>query len=262
MIKTGKELALAAKALAQNHKTLYVLGCFGWPMNDSNKNRAINAYAYNRKQEREEKIRGASCDTFGFDCVCMIKSLLWGWRGDCSKAYGGAIYCSNGVPDINANRMIETCNDVTTDFSRIQVGEVVWMKGHIGVYIGDGLAVECTPKWEDGVQITAVHNLGKKSGYNGRYWTTHGKLPYITYEREYGLRLRMLRQGDRGDAVKALQYLLMGRGFGCGNCGADGIFGGDTFRATTGFQSRNGLTVDGIAGLKTMGALLGVESIE
>ena len=55
------------------------------------------------------------------------------------------------------------------------------MPGHIGVYIGDGLAVECTPKWDNKVQITAVANIGKKAGYNSRKWTKHGKLPYVEY---------------------------------------------------------------------------------
>jgi len=53
------------------------------------------------------------------------------------------------------------------------------MEGHIGVYVGDGLAVECTPKWENKVQITACNC--SKSGYNRRNWTKHGKLPYIDY---------------------------------------------------------------------------------
>lgn len=51
--------------------------------------------------------------------------------------------------------MITVCKNVSTDFSRIEVGEAVWMEGHIGVYIGDGLAVECTPCWDNKVQITA-----------------------------------------------------------------------------------------------------------
>lgn len=61
------------------------------------------------------------------------------------------------------------------------IGEAVWMSGHIGIYIGDGLAVECTPKWENKVQITAVGNIGSKAGYNTRTWTKHGKLPYVDY---------------------------------------------------------------------------------
>lgn len=53
------------------------------------------------------------------------------------------------------------------------------MEGHIGVYVGDGLAVECTPRWDNKVQITACNR--SVSGYNRRNWTKHGKLPYISY---------------------------------------------------------------------------------
>lgn len=181
MIKTGVQLAKACLDAAINHKTLYILGCFGAPMNSGNKARYSSNLSYNRQTERMVKIKGASSDTFGFDCVCMIKGLLWGWSGDAAKSYGGAIYSANGVPDIDANQMIRVCKDVSTDFSGIQEGEAVWMQDHIGVYVGGGLAVECTPRWEDGVQVTAVWNIGKKDGYNGRFWVKHGKLPYITY---------------------------------------------------------------------------------
>ena len=182
MIKTAKELAAACVDVAKNHKTLYVLGCFGWPMTEERKQRAKSAQSYNRKPDRAAKIDAATADTFGFDCVCFIKALLWGWNGDTSLNYGGAKYGSNGVPDIDESARLNACSDVSTNFSNISVGEAVWMPGHIGIYIGDGLAVECTPIWKDGVQITAVHNIGTKSGYNGRTWTKHGKLPYVTYE--------------------------------------------------------------------------------
>jgi hypothetical protein len=129
-------------------------------------------------------IKAASADTFGFDCVCLIKGVLWGWSGDTSKTYGGASYAVNGVPDIGADQMITKCKNISTDFSKIAIGEALWCAGHIGIYIGNGLAVECTPRWNNNVQITAVANIGKKSGYNARTWTKHGKLPYIEYDSE------------------------------------------------------------------------------
>ena len=264
-IKTAKELAVAAKKAATDHKTLYILGCFGAPMNAGNKDYYSGNYAYNRRTERTAKIQAATHNTFGFDCVCLVKGLLWGWNGDTSHPHGGAEYQSNGVPDIDEGSMINACSDVSTDFSHIQIGEVVWMKGHIGIYIGDGLAVECTHRWADGVQITAVHNIGTKSGYNGRSWTKHGKLPYVTYEEEaeenakpdYTLGMRYLRKGCRGEDVRALQILLIGYGFSCGKWGADGDFGNGTDKAVRGFQEKNDLTVDGIVGADTMGALMG-----
>lgn len=181
MIETGKQLAAAAEAVAKNRKTLYVMGCFGAPLTNANKARYTTNHSYNKQRNRTAKIKAASADTFGFDCVGLIKGLLWGWNGSKGKTYGGATYATNGVPDINADTMISRCTDVSTNFSDIQPGEVVWTNGHIGIYIGGGLAVEATPSWSDRVQITAVLNIGPKAGYNGRRWKKRGKLPYISY---------------------------------------------------------------------------------
>ena len=178
-IITGEQLAEAALNVAKNYRTLYVMGCFGAPMTAANKKRYTKNNPYNTAADRTRMINAASTDTFGFDCVCLIKGLLWGWSGDVSKSYGGAGYAVNGVPDIGADTMITKCSGVTTDFSKIEVGEAVWCKGHIGIYIGGGLAVECTPKWKNCVQVTACNCA--KSGYNRRNWTKHGKLPYVTY---------------------------------------------------------------------------------
>lgn len=178
------EFVKKLKDVADNYKTLYVIGCFGAPMTASNKTRYINNGShngYNAKPERRAMIESATEDTFGFDCVCLIKGILWGWNGDKKKVYGGATYASGGVPDISADSIINVCKNVSTDFSSIAIGELLWMKGHVGVYIGDGLAVECTPTWKNKVQITAVGNIGTKAGYNTRKWTKHGKLPYVEY---------------------------------------------------------------------------------
>ncbi len=259
MIETGKELAKACLNLANNYKSLYVKGAFGWPMNRENQDRAIRSYTYNAKEGREAKIRAADEETFAFDCVCMVKALLWGWHGDPAKVYGGAAYGSNEVPDVNEGRMIELCRQVSTDFYRVEPGEMLWMKGHMGIYVGDGLAVECTPAWKDGVQITAVHNMGKKDGYKGRTWTKHGKLPWIRYSDAYKLNLLMLRKGMKGEDVRGLQMLLIGRGYSCGRWDADGDFGNDTETAVLEFQEVNKLEVDGVVGPATMAALLGVK---
>ena len=178
--------------IAKNYKTLYVMGCFGAPMTAANKKRYTGNHEYNRQSARVAMINAASADTFGFDCVCLIKGVLWGWNGDASRVYGGADYAVNGVPDIGADTMITKCSGVTTDFSGIVPGAAVWMEGHIGVYIGGGLAVECSPRWDNCVQITAVGNIGKKAGYNTRTWTKWGRLPIsvkiiMTTEEKYGI---------------------------------------------------------------------------
>nr|DAZ57929.1 MAG TPA: SH3 domain protein [Caudoviricetes sp.] len=179
----ASELVSKALSIAKNRKTLYVMGCFGAPMTAANKKRYTTNHSYNKAAARVKMINAASADTFGFDCVCLIKGILWGWNGDQNKTYGGAVYASNGVPDIGADQMITKCPDAsTTGWANMEPGEVVWTTGHIGIYIGDGLAVECTPKWDNCVQVTAVANIGSKSGYNARTWKKHGHIPYVEYD--------------------------------------------------------------------------------
>lgn len=178
-IMKASDFVAKLKDIATNYKTLYVMGCFGAPMTAANKKRYIDHHPYNKQPARVKLINAASADTFGFDCVCLIKGVLWGWSGDKSKIYGGAKYATNGVPDVDANAMINLCSEVSTDFSNVEIGEAVWTNGHIGVYIGNGLAIECTPAWKNRVQITACNC--SKPGYNTRKWKKHGKLPYIDY---------------------------------------------------------------------------------
>ncbi len=187
-VMTNTEFCKKLKDAATNHNTLYVMGCFGAPMITTPYNnvaRYTSNNSYNKDAKRTAMIVAAADKTppvFGFDCVCLIKGILWGWNGSPKARYGGSGYACNGVPDIGADSMITVCSGVSTDFSKIEPGEAVWMQGHIGVYIGDGLAVECTPKWANKVQITACNC--SKSGYNRRNWTKHGKLPYVEYVKE------------------------------------------------------------------------------
>jgi hypothetical protein len=270
MIKTGKELATACENVAKNYKSVYVLGAFGWPMTNANKKRAMNAYSFNSKADRKAAINNATADTFGFDCVCLIKALLWGWNGDASKEHGGAVYQSNGVPDIGEKQMLDVCGDVSEDFSNIQAGEYLWTDGHCGIYVGGGKAVECTYRWSDGVQVTDVFNISVGSNHVGRYWKKHGKLPYVAYEVEeepekdeiskgdYTLSFNYLRKGDKGEDVEAVQNLLIARGYSCGPDGADGNFGTNTDKAVRAYQTDCEIEVDGIVGADTMSRLLGV----
>lgn len=175
----NKELAQKALNVARNYNTAYVWGTFGLVANGANMQRMINQYSKNTKYLN--KARQIYGNGYFFDCVGLIKGLLWGWCGNPNKTYGGAGYASNGVPDISADQMITQCKDVSTDFSKIVVGAAVWLPGHIGIYVGDGKVVEATPSFNNGVQITACGNIGGISGLNTRKWTKHGKIPWVSY---------------------------------------------------------------------------------
>ena len=61
------------------------------------------------------------------------------------------------------------------------------------------------------------------------------------------------QQGSRGDTIKTIQRKLKNWGYYKGS--VDGIFGKQTREAVKYFQRKNGLTVDGIVGDKTLKAL-------
>ncbi len=211
MIRTGKELAAACERVAREYKTVYVLGCFGAPMTPKNQQRYLSAHSGNRVHGRKEAILGATPDTFGFDCACLVKGLLWGWAGEETKVYGGAVYESNGVPDLGADRLFGKCTEISDDFSDILPGEALWISGHMGIYIGNGLAVEATPAWAGGVQVTAVANKGKPEGYPARRWEKHGRLPYVTYAwtDPQALGLLLLTRGGQTLSEDALEQLVL-----------------------------------------------------
>ncbi len=184
---TADEFCKRAVGIVKNYKTCYCLGGFGHFCNDKNIKRELSRTDVNNKPY-EQGMRSIENKGFIFDCVGLIKGILWGWHGDSSFVYGGAVYISNDVPDVGANGMIKRCNNVSTDFSNIQKGEVVWLEGHIGIYVGEvdgvpGCVVECTPRWNiapHGVKISGIKSLGYTGSYS-RTWTKHGFLPFVDY---------------------------------------------------------------------------------
>lgn len=63
-----------------------------------------------------------------------------------------------------------------------------------------------------------------------------------------------IKRGSRGDSVRTLQTALNNAGY---SLDVDGIFGDKTYNAVRQYQRANGLSVDGIVGTNTWGALMG-----
>ena len=70
--------------------------------------------------------------------------------------------------------------------------------------------------------------------------------------------LPVLQRGNKGEVVRAAQFLLNGRGASCGIYGADADFGAATEAAVLAFQRRNSLEADGVIGEQTWSKLLGL----
>lgn len=154
--------------VGRRYASYYAWGAFGAPATTKNKNR----YKVPMK---------ISPDTFLFDCSGFAyKALPWGWCGDSLKTYGGAIY--KKIPELETSNILAICTDVSTDFSKILPGEVLYMKGHVGIYIGKGRAIECTSKWTCGILTSEVKNCKIATGLKyKRTWLKHAKLPFVEY---------------------------------------------------------------------------------
>ena len=231
----GKLLMVATE------ETLYVMGGWGQSINAGSRSSLIAAQSYNQSSTRVKMINAAKDGTRAFDCSGLIKSILWGYTGD-DTATGGAKYASNGVPDLSASGLINKCYGVSTDMSTVTPGEVVYMTGHIGVYVGGGYVVESSPKWGNGVQRTEL---------TARKWLKHGFLPYVEYTQENKVHVvptPTLRRGCRSMKVSQLQDCLVYLGY---DLSIDGSYGPDTQKKIRMFQDANHIQIDGIYGPQT-----------
>ena len=229
-------------------KTLYVMGGWGQKLTPSNKVNLINAQKYNKASTRKKMIEESDDDTRAFDCSGLIKSILWGYCGD-DTITGGARYGSRNVPDHNAAQLIGDCYGVSDNFEIIKPGEIVYMQGHVGIYVGDGYVVECTPKWKNCVQRTRLED---------RKWLKHGFLPYIEYNKEAVVHVvpsPTLRRGCRSMKVSQLQDCLVTLGY---DIAIDGSYGPETQKAVKRFQDSEHIQIDGIYGPQTRNKLLEV----
>ena len=83
-----------ALSIARDYKTSYIWGGLGSPITDASLTRAANAYAKNTEKGWIDAARryAGNPKAFYFDCVGLIKAILWGWSGDSARTYGGATY--------------------------------------------------------------------------------------------------------------------------------------------------------------------------
>jgi len=99
------------------------------------------------------------------DCVGLIKGYLWSETATSTPKY-------NSAQDVSANGMLGKCKERGKISTIPELpGVLVFMSGHVGVYIGGGYVIEARGH-DHGVVKTKLKN---------RPWTDWGKCPYITY---------------------------------------------------------------------------------
>ena len=133
---------------------------------------------------------------FSWDCWNLPKSIIWGWQEDRTVGY----YCYQpnlyGLGDWDGGTIMNCCDDVSSDFSEIEVGEFLLTaaKDHAAVYVGEFTdrsgqpcnVVECTTSWNERRVIGSwVDPDGTrrncKNGLISKFWDKHGKLPWVDY---------------------------------------------------------------------------------
>lgn len=99
------------------------------------------------------------------DCVGLIKGYLWSESTTAKPVY-------NAKQDVSANGMLSISVEKGNISSMPDIaGILVFMSGHVGVYIGNGEVVEARG-----------HEYGVvKTKLNSRPWKNWSKCPFVTY---------------------------------------------------------------------------------
>lgn len=99
------------------------------------------------------------------DCVGLIKGYLWSENATATPKY-------NASQDVSANGMLSRCKEKGKISTIPEIpGVLVFMPGHVGVYIGNGKVIEARG-FAFGVVETRL---------SARAWTSWGKCPWIVY---------------------------------------------------------------------------------
>ena len=147
------------------------------------------------------------------------------------------------------------------DWQDSGVGDNQGSSDHVGIVervVGDTITI-IEGNYSNSVKRRNIRVNGKTiRGYGvPKYDAETTTTTTTTTKGDYVMEMRNLKKGCKGEDVRALQILLNGRGYSCGN--ADGDFGSKTDAAVRNYQKAKGLTQDGIAGKNTMSSLLGAK---
>lgn len=174
---------LLKKCLESNN--IYVSG--GWGVNLKGKwlEEVVNGKnAYNKNHADQIRKAAERQPCWGWDCVCLLKSLAWSFTFDQSAKHGGAKYESNQIKDYGTKKFFETyCSDIKwiDSSSVIPEGALVWEEGHIATSIGNGLAIESTRYGDAVVRIVGIRGIYKGSEYPKRHFDKWGYCQFIDY---------------------------------------------------------------------------------
>lgn len=207
------------------------------------------------------------------DPGCDVLSNCVGYAYGRFNEIGGYGRCKYLRP-VNAENFIAHCGGLKVSQTPSLGACMVWRKGatlsgsdgagHVAIVeqvLSDTRVVTsesgygaATPFWTK-TRAKGNGNWGSDSRYTFLGFIEN---PAVTGEEKEKWNMPVLRSGNKGSRVKALQALLTGYGYSVGTSGLDGSFGPATRAALQRYQSDHGLDPDGVCGPKTWDRLLGL----
>lgn len=163
-MKTAAGLVAYAKSKVGNP---YWYGTFGQTASESLLQQKKAQYPKHYGDERLKQYRSQ----FGkqvYDCIGLIKGYVW-----TSDTSGKIVYRSNGLEDLSADDTLKYACKVKGSMSTALdiPGMLVFMSGHVGIYIGNGEVIEAR-----GFNYGVV-----KTKLKDRKWTSWGLLDCLDY---------------------------------------------------------------------------------
>lgn len=114
----------------------------------------------------------------GADCSNLFKGLVWGWNPSGKKVQpngAGVVRKTNDLGDVTADGLFSLCEKISTDMTKIMPGEMMWCKGHVGMYYGKVNGVDHV------IDSTPSLNGVKLNPMSRQKWQKHGQFPWVDY---------------------------------------------------------------------------------
>ena len=148
------------------------------------------------------------------DCVNLVKAILNGYN-IYNNTIGYYQKDLSNTGDCTEAELIGQCSEVSVDFTKLGTHpEILYMKGHIGVYLGkeiDGKynVVECTKSFGGGVVYSYVDADGirrkEKGAVKNSKWISHGKpSKWVEAEKEEPKPVQNVYYVKKGDTLSSI----------------------------------------------------------
>lgn len=170
------------------------------------------------------------------------------WRlkntGSCTWTSGYAIVFINGDA-MNAPGAVQITNGTVAPGNEVDVSVNLKAPANAGTYRGNW-------KLRDGANTI----FGVKNSDQGYFWV---EIQVKAAAQPTIPDWPLVKKGDQGAEVHAIQHLLRAHGY---SLTVDGIFGNKTRAEVQAFQAAKGLSADGIVGAKTWNALISGKTVQ